>query len=65
MLVLFTHAFIWWAIDPDKLSATARAACEEPTNRLLLSLVSVWEVQIKTQLEKLMLPRPFAVPGAN
>ena len=59
-VLLDTHAFIWWAIDPDKLSATARAACEEPTNRLLLSLVSVWEMQIKTQLEKLMLPRPLA-----
>ena len=59
-LLLDTHAFIWWAIDPDKLSVTARVACEDPTNRLLLSLVSVWEMQIKTQLEKLMLPRPLA-----
>ncbi len=59
-VLLDTHAFIWWAIDPDKLSSTARAACEDTTNQLLLSIASVWEMQIKYQLEKLILPKPLA-----
>jgi PIN domain nuclease of toxin-antitoxin system len=59
-LLLDTHAFIWWAIDPDKLSSAARQACEDPTNLLLLSVASVWEMQIKAQLEKLTLPKPLS-----
>lgn len=59
-LLLDTHAFIWWAIDPDKLSSPARTACENTTNQLLLSIASVWEMQIKYQLEKLTLPKPLA-----
>ena len=59
-LLLDTHAFIWWSIDPDKLSPGARAACEDAANQLMLSVASVWEMQIKAQLGKLRLPAPLA-----
>ena len=55
-LLLDTHAFIWWALDPARLSLRARDACEDTGNRLLLSVVSIWETQIKRQLGKLRLP---------
>lgn len=54
-LLLDTHIFIWWADAPEKLSATALTALEDENNDLLLSVASVWEMQIKTQLGKLNL----------
>ncbi len=58
-LLLDTHAFIWWNNEPEKLSPQARAACEDVNNVLILSVVSVWEMQIKLQLGKLKLDIPL------
>src|SRR5438128_1883369 len=52
-LLLDTHIFIWWNGDLDRLPSRARALCEDKANTLVLSLVSVWEMQIKSQLGKL------------
>lgn len=53
--VLDTHAFIWWDSEPEKLSPRARSLCENPQNQLVLSVASLWEMQIKLQLGKLTL----------
>ena len=58
-LLLDTHTFIWWANEPEKLSEKALAACQADSNTLLLSVVSVWEMQIKMQLGKLKIGRPI------
>lgn len=58
-LLLDTHIFIWWADQPEKLSPAALSALEDDTNELLLSVVSVWEMQIKIQLGKLKLTLPL------
>ncbi|MBC8262733.1 MAG: type II toxin-antitoxin system VapC family toxin [Anaerolineales bacterium] len=58
-LLLDTHAFIWWDSEPAKLSAQALALCQNSENLLLLSVVSVWEMQIKMQLGKLKLELPL------
>jgi len=58
-LLLDTHTFIWWDSDPAKLSATALALCSDPANELILSVTSVWEMQIKHQLGKLSLRLPL------
>lgn len=58
-LLLDTHIFIWWADHPEKLSATALAALEDESNELLLSVASVWEMQIKIQLGRLTLSLPL------
>ena len=55
-LIIDTHAFIWWNNEPHLLSRTAQAALTDPANLLYLSIVSVWEMQIKVQLGKLSLP---------
>jgi len=52
-LLLDTHAFLWWATDPDQLSAPVLQACIDPDTTVLVSLVSAWELQIKAQLGKL------------
>ncbi len=59
-VLLDTHAFIWWDSAPEKLSPQARAACQDRTNLLLLSVASAWEMQIKLQLGKLRLRLPLA-----
>ena len=58
-LLLDTHTFIWWADEPEKLSAIARQALEDENNYLFLSLVSLWEIQIKVQLGKMKLSLPL------
>jgi len=58
-LLLDTHIFIWWADQPEKLSPVALSALEDDANELLLSVVSVWEMQIKIQLGKLKLTLPL------
>ena len=64
-LLLDTHAFLWWDSEPDRLSATAFNACKDPSNILILSTVSVWEMQVKSQLGKLTLnlPLPEVIKG--
>jgi PIN domain nuclease of toxin-antitoxin system len=58
--LLDTHVFIWLDNDPEKLSGKAAAICTDSNNTLLLSMASVWEMQIKVQLGKLRLPAPLA-----
>jgi len=57
-ILLDTAAFLWIVSDPDKLSLKARKACEDSTNRLILSAVSSWEITVKYGLQKLQLPDP-------
>jgi PIN domain nuclease of toxin-antitoxin system len=59
-LLLDTHVFIWLASDPDKLSDKAEEAILSQSNQLYVSLVSLWEMQIKSQLGKLALDVPLS-----
>ncbi len=58
-LLLDTHVFIWWDSEPARLSPRALALCQDRQNTLLLSVVSLWEMQIKFQLGKLKLALPL------
>ena len=60
-LLLDTHAFLWFIAGDSKLSATARAAIEDPGNEKLVSAGSLWEIAIKISLGKLTLAEPFGV----
>jgi PIN domain nuclease of toxin-antitoxin system len=59
-LLLDTHAFIWWDSQSSKLSSQVLSLCQDRANTVLLSVVSVWEMQIKLQLGKLRLNLPLA-----
>jgi PIN domain nuclease of toxin-antitoxin system len=59
-LLLDTHAFIWWDSDQSRLSDRVLTALNDRQNSLHLSLVSVWELQVKMQLGKLSLRLPLA-----
>ena len=58
-LLIDTHAVIWAVDDPAKLSSPAAKAIENPSNELLVSAGTIWEVSIKVGLGKLSLSMPF------
>lgn len=49
-LLLDTHVLLWAAYRPERLSAAATALLADPTNELLFSAASIWEVAIKAGL---------------
>ena len=49
-LLLDTHLLLWAAGRPSRLSATARKLIDAPSNELLFSAASIWEVAIKRGL---------------
>ncbi len=58
-LLLDTHAFIWWSSEPEKLSKKVLAAFEDRENELILSVASIWEMEIKAGLGKLDITEPL------
>lgn len=52
-LLLDTHALIWAIADPGRLSEAASTAVTNPTNHVLVSVASAWEISIKRSLGKL------------
>ena len=59
-VLLDTQAFLWLDSDQAKISASARQICSDANNVLWLSVVSVWEMQIKIALGKMRLRCPLA-----
>jgi PIN domain nuclease of toxin-antitoxin system len=61
-LLLDTHAWVWWATRPERLSRTQRGAIERSAKHergeLLLSIISCWEVALLAQHRRLR----FSVP---
>ncbi|HEV8145235.1 MAG TPA: type II toxin-antitoxin system VapC family toxin [Bryobacteraceae bacterium] len=54
--LLDTHAFLWAIGDPRRLSKRADALILDSKNELMLSAVSIWEIALKVQSGKLVLP---------
>jgi len=59
--LLDTHAFIWLvdAKQTFSLSQTAKRVVASPSNEILVSIVSLWEIAIKVSIGKLILTKPF------
>ncbi len=53
IFLLDTHTFLWLHDEVEKLSVRAHDALANPENDLYLSIISVWEIQIKLQSKKL------------
>lgn len=58
-ILLDTHTFLWWSIQPEKLTPVVLQALQDPDNRIFFSVVSSWEAQIKIGLGKLVLQDPL------
>jgi PIN domain nuclease of toxin-antitoxin system len=58
VILLDTHAWIWWVSDPERLPAASRAAVDasvaagEPVR---LSAISAWEVAMLVERDRLVL----------
>jgi PIN domain nuclease of toxin-antitoxin system len=50
--LLDTHAFIWAISDTDKLSAHAHEIITNIDNDIFVSVISFWEISIKTGIKK-------------
>lgn len=55
-LLLDTHVVLWWLQDSLLLSLAARQAIADPTNEVLVSAATCWEIAIKRGLGKLTAP---------
>ena len=49
-LLLDTQLLLWWAIEPSRLPAGTASLLADPAQPLVLSVVSLWEVAIKSSL---------------
>ena len=56
-LLLDTHCWLWWLVEPEKLSLVAQEAIMTYDNELFLSVASIWEISIKYKASKLTLPQ--------
>lgn len=57
--LLDTHTLIWFLTGDKKLSDKARHLIDNPDNKKVLSIASLWEIAIKVSLGKLALNKPF------
>lgn len=51
-----THAFLWYSINDPQLTPKVKDIIENIDHEIFLSVASVWEIVIKHQLGKLVLP---------
>lgn len=58
-LLIDTHVLIWFAQESEDLSKNALRLLKNKDNVILLSIASLWEMQIKIQLGKLELDIPL------
>ena len=57
-LLLDTHVFLWFISGDRRLPGGLLQQIRDPQNEVSLSVVSLWEVIIKSQIGKLHLPEP-------
>lgn len=55
-LLLDTQVLLWCLAEPDRLSRKTRRRIESATERVLVSVVSAWEIEVKRALGKLTAP---------
>jgi len=52
-LLLDSHVLLWWLLDEEAVSPTARLAIANDDNETFVSAASAWEISIKYRLGKL------------
>lgn len=50
--LLDTQLLLWWAAQPERLPQDVLSGLADPEQPALFSVVSLWEVAIKTSLER-------------
>lgn len=68
MIVLDTHALVWWVSDPSRLPAKARRAVDAEVGKkegIAVSSISIWEIAMLVAAERLKLTLDAATWIAN
>jgi PIN domain nuclease of toxin-antitoxin system len=62
LIVLDTHAWVWWVASPEKLSPGAKGEIDQAVEReeVLVSSISSWEVALLVRKGRLELTMPVA-----
>jgi len=55
-LLVDTHVLLWAIAEPQKLPRGSQAKLEAAENEVLFSAASIWELAIKLQIGRLVLP---------
>lgn len=56
ILLLDAHAVLWWLADDPTLAEPAKRSIADPSNDVLVSAATVWEIEIKRALGKVQAP---------
>ena len=59
--LLDTHTLLWYFTLDESLSSKARVTIEDEENEILVSVVTLWEIAIKSSIGKLPLPNDFKI----
>jgi PIN domain nuclease of toxin-antitoxin system len=59
VIVLDTHAWLWWVASPDRLSTVARDAIDR-ADEIGIASISAWEVAMLAERGRITLDRPPA-----
>ena len=62
-VLLDTQAFVWWVVQPDRLSSSAIEAVGN-ADRAYVSAVSVYEIDIKRKRDGLLARMPSDLPAS-
>lgn len=60
ILLLDTHALLWFALDDPQMSRTADSLIRDPANTKFVSPALYWEIAIKMSVGKYILTAPHA-----
>ena len=64
-ILLDTNAFIWWVSDDKHLGTKSRGLIANPTNKVFVSNLSIFECSIKVRLGKLKIEFRFDTLAAR
>jgi PIN domain nuclease of toxin-antitoxin system len=63
-LLLDTHAFVWAAVEPERLSPRVRRLLTDRRNDVLLSAASGYEIEFKRHRDAVLASMPLDLDGA-
>jgi PIN domain nuclease of toxin-antitoxin system len=53
-LLLDTHVLLWWADGDSRVAPAVRARIDDRANEVLVSAATIWEIEVKAQLGRLI-----------
>jgi PIN domain nuclease of toxin-antitoxin system len=62
-LLLDTHALLWVRGEPDRLKSDTKRILADPANDVFVSVISLWELLIKSRVGKLNIDIDVMIAG--